>query len=87
MEARVPFQFYLSPEAAGRLARTAKRRGVSKAALVREYVGRGLAADVPRGEDPALAIVGLGRSGRRDVSSRHDEYLAARPGRRREPRR
>jgi hypothetical protein len=30
-------------------------------------------ADIPLEDDPALALMGLGASGKKDISDRHDE--------------
>jgi hypothetical protein len=31
---------------------------------------------IPPEEDPAMGIIALGTSGRKDLSKRHDEYIA-----------
>lgn len=63
-----------------RLKDRARARGTSVGFLVREavekYVLEGNQQPVPVEEDPALKIVGLGRSGRGDLAQRHDAYLA-----------
>jgi hypothetical protein len=65
----------LPEDQAAALERTARRRGVSKAAVVREALGRFLARE---GGDPALEralqAAGSGRSGLSDLADRHDEY-------------
>jgi predicted DNA-binding ribbon-helix-helix protein len=62
------------------LKAVAARRGVSMAAVIRdvvdELVARGVASDGNRTRARALAAVGRFRSGRRDVSRRHDDYLS-----------
>ena len=59
------------------LRRLARKRGTSMAALIREAVDRTYGAGA--GEDlrwhRALASIGGFRSGRSDVSERHDEML------------
>ena len=68
------------PEAhAEALERTARRRGISKAAVIREA----LAALFERESDGsaverALRGAGTGASGVSDLGERHDEYLADR---------
>lgn len=67
----------LTEEQAARLERAARRRGVSKAAVVREA----LDVVLERGEeDPvaerALRAAGCGASALRDLGERHDDYLA-----------
>ena len=61
-----------------RLRAEATRRGVSVAALVREMVGEHLAVSGPTHPDYSKlwALVGSGRSGKSDVSTHHDDYLA-----------
>lgn len=61
-----------------RLERLARRLGVSKAALVREGVELVLHQKEARTQHPLLSLVGqAGRIGKKDVSCRHDAYLAA----------
>ena len=50
--------------------------GISLAELIRRTIDRYL-AELPVEEDPALRVIGLGRSGRSDMASKHDDYLAA----------
>jgi hypothetical protein len=67
----------LPEEQAAALERAARRRGVSKAALVREALSALLAREEG---DPAveraLHAAGSGASGVRDLGEHHDEYLA-----------
>lgn len=67
----------LPEEQAAALERAARRRGVSKAALVREALTALLAREEG---DPAveraLRAAGSGASGVRDLGERHDDYLA-----------
>ena len=66
----------LSEDQAAALERAARRRGVSKAAIVREALGILLARESsdPAGER-AMRAAGAGASGLRDLGERHDEYL------------
>jgi hypothetical protein len=67
----------LSEDQAAALERAANRRGVSKAAIVREALGMLLARESgdPAGER-AMSAAGAGASGLRDLGERHDDYLA-----------
>jgi hypothetical protein len=70
----------LPEDQAAALERAARRRGISKAAIVREALGMLLAreggdASVER----ALHAAGAGASGVGDLGERHDEYLAESP--------
>jgi hypothetical protein len=72
----------LPEEQAAALTQEARRRGVSKAAVVREALKPLLARTVG---DPtvekALGAAGSGASGVNDLAERHDAYLAERPAR------
>jgi hypothetical protein len=67
----------LSEDQAAALESAARRRGVSKAAIVREALGMLLARE---SGDPtverAMRAAGAGASGLRDLGERHDDYLA-----------
>lgn len=64
------------------LAQEARRRGVSKAAVVREALKPLLAReDGDAAVGKALAAAGSGASGVSDLAERHDAYLAERPAR------
>jgi plasmid stability protein len=69
----------LPDEQAAALERAARRRGVSKAAVVREALGQLLAPEERvEGEAlrRALAAAGCFASGVPDLAERHDDYLA-----------
>jgi len=70
----------LPEDQAAALERAARRRGVSKAAIVREALSVLL---VREGDDAAieraLRAAGSGASGIRDLGERHDDYLAEPP--------
>jgi hypothetical protein len=53
----------------------AAREGVSKAALIRRYVGERLRPLPPLEEDPLWEIVGIVKGGSPDDSSRIDEVV------------
>jgi predicted DNA-binding protein len=70
-------QIQLTEEQARRVKRLATERGVSIAAFIREALDRGLeieAAGIRR--ERAVGAIGGFRSGRRDVSEKHDDHLA-----------
>lgn len=71
-------QISLSTEQARRLRRTARRRGTSMAALIRDAVDRTYGADdeMHAAWDRALLSVGGFHSDASDVSENHDAYLA-----------
>ena len=69
----------LTEEQASLLARAARRRGVSKAAVVREALDAVLAREGGDAElERALRAAGAGASGVDDLAERHDDYLAER---------
>jgi hypothetical protein len=57
------------------LGRQAAQEGVSKAALIRRYVGERLRPLPPLEEDPLWEIVGMIKSGSPNDSSRIDEVV------------
>jgi len=70
-------QILLSEEQDRRLEALARRLGASKSTLVREGVESVLQRREAGTPDPLLELVGqAGRVGRRDVSRRHDAFLA-----------
>ncbi|NHM26906.1 ribbon-helix-helix protein, CopG family [Desulfofundulus sp. TPOSR] len=71
-------QIYLHPDQHRALLNEARRKGISLAELIRQIVSEHLER---RGERKApkeafRRIIGMGASGREDVSERHDYYLA-----------
>lgn len=70
-----PIQIYIEPAQAMSLEGLSRRKGISKAEIIRLSLDKYLSA-LPVEEDPALGIMGLGRSGKSDVSERHDAYIA-----------
>ena len=70
-------QILLSEEQDRRLKALARRLGASKSTLVREGVESVLQRRESGTADALLELVGqAGRAGRRDVSRRHDAFLA-----------
>jgi predicted DNA-binding protein len=69
-------QVQLTEDQARRLKELASRRGVSMAELIREGIERVITDDhVEERWKRASAFVSTYRSGRHDVSRRHDDYL------------
>ena len=69
----------LPEEQAAALEREARRRGTSKAAVVREALASLLAQEGgDAAVERALAAAGSGASGVGDLAERHDDYLAER---------
>lgn len=69
-----PIQIYIESQQDDVLEMLSKKRGISKAEIIRQSLEKFL-SDIPLEEDPALGLVGLGRSGKRNLSERHDLYL------------
>jgi hypothetical protein len=70
-------QISLTSEQLDGLRSLAANQGISMAALIRAAVDRVLSEPSADAWDRALAAVGSGRSGLRDVSVEHDAYLVA----------
>jgi hypothetical protein len=69
-----PIQIYIEPQQNDVLEVLSQKKGVSKAELIRESLEKYL-NELPLEEDPAMGLVGLGSSGRGDLSDQHDRYL------------
>ncbi len=74
MPKKYPLQVYLDAEQMQAIKNAARAKDASMADIVRESIARYL-ADIPVSEDPAMGIVGMGSSGRRDLARNHDRYL------------
>jgi hypothetical protein len=74
-------QIQLTEEQVRKLKRAAAAQGVSMAEVIRRCIDRGVAEELPDRE-PACRRAGMlvgafrDRRGARDVSTRHDDYLA-----------
>jgi Arc/MetJ-type ribon-helix-helix transcriptional regulator len=67
----------LPEEQAAALERVARRRGVSRAAVVRDALAEALASELAAEDEAlkrALAVAGSLRSGIPDLAERHDDY-------------
>nr|MBC8362972.1 hypothetical protein [Candidatus Desulfatibia profunda] len=71
---KVPIQIYLEPEQKKVLDILSKTSGKSKASIIRACISKFIES-LPLAKDPALNIVNLGASGKKDVSEKHDDYL------------
>ena len=71
---QIPIQIYLEPEQQKIIDILSKTSGKSKAAIIRSCISEFIAT-LPLKEDPALDIMNLGASGKKDIAQRHDEYL------------
>jgi predicted transcriptional regulator len=65
-------QIYLDTEMNAALVRLARRRGTTKARLIRKAVQRFLEQEGAGDVDPILGIIGLGNAGPGRTSERHD---------------
>jgi hypothetical protein len=70
-----PIQIYIEHQQDYVLAALARSKGISKAEIIRECLDKYLRA-IPLKDDPAIELIGLGNSGKKDLSDRHDAYLA-----------
>jgi len=70
-----PIQIYIEPRQDKVLDVLSKKRGVSKAKIIRESLER-LLKELPVEEDSGTGLVGLGSSGKGNLSDKHDRYLA-----------
>lgn len=71
---KIPTQIYLEPEQEKVIALLSKATGKSKAAIIRSCIAKFL-SNLPLENDPALGIMNLGASGKKDIAERHNEYL------------
>lgn len=70
-----PIQIYLEPQQDNVLKVLSKKRGLSKAEIIRKSLEK-FFRDLPLEEDPAMGLIGLGSSKKRDLSVQHDKYIA-----------
>ena len=71
---KIPIQIYLDPDQFRMIDLLSKARNTSKAATIRNCIAKYLAS-LPLKDDPALNIMNLGASGKKDIAARHDDYL------------
>lgn len=70
-----PIQIYIDPEQDYVLGNLAKKKGVSKAEIIRKSLDKFL-REIPLEEDPGMGLIGLGNSGKGNLSDNHDKYLS-----------
>lgn len=75
MERMQRTQIYLQPELNAALERLARKRGTSKAELIR-VAARRLIEQEQDGDDALLGLIGLGHGGPGTISEEHDRALA-----------
>lgn len=68
-------QIYLEPELADALDRVARRRGTTRAEVIRVAARRYLAQEGLERDDPIVDVIGLGRSDGGRTSEEHDRIL------------
>ena len=73
---KIPVQVYLEPEQQKIIGLVSRASGKSKAAIIRLCISDFIAR-LPLEKDPALNIMNLGASGKRDIAEKHDGYLAS----------
>ena len=73
---KIPVQIYLDPEQQRIIGLLSKASGKSRAAIIRSCI-YDFIAGLPLEEDPALNIMNLGASGKKDIAEKHDEYLVS----------
>lgn len=69
-------QIYLEPDLNAALDRLARRRGTSKADLIRRAARQLLDQEETGVADPVLGLIGLGNAGPGATSVEHDRVLA-----------
>ena len=69
-----PIQVYIEPQQDYVLGNLAKKRGISKAEIIRKSLDKFL-REIPWEEDPGMGLIGLGSSGKKNLSDDHDKYL------------
>lgn len=71
---KIPVQIYLEPEQDKIIGLLSKASGKSKAAIIRSCISKFIVS-LPPEKDPALDIMNLGASGKKDIAKKHDDYL------------
>lgn len=71
---KIPIQIYLEPEQGKIIGHLSKTTGRSKAAIIRSCISKFIES-LPPENDPALGIMNLGASGKKDIAEKHDDYL------------
>ncbi len=69
-----PIQIYIEPQQDYVLGDLARKKGISKAEIIRKSLDNFL-REIPLEEDPGMGLIGLGSSGKKNLSRDHDQYL------------
>ena len=73
---KIPVQIYLDPEQQRIIGFLSKTSGKSRAAIIRSCISNFIDS-LPLEKDPALNIINLGASGKKDIAEKHDDYLVS----------
>ncbi len=68
-----PIQIYIEPKHEKALNALSHKKGLAKAEIIRLSLDRYL-SELPIEDDPAMDIINLGKSGKRDMAEKHDQY-------------
>lgn len=71
---KIPLRIYLEPDQAEAVSRLSEKKGKSKSAVIRLCISKFI-SELTAEDDPALNIIGIGTSGKSDISRCHDDYL------------
>jgi predicted DNA-binding protein len=69
-----PIQIYIEPSQDNVLEELSNNKGISKAQIIRLSIEKYL-KELPITEDPAMGLIGLGKSKRGDLAINHDKYI------------
>ncbi len=73
-KAKLFAKIYLDPDQFKMIDLLSKTRNTSKAATIRNCIAKYLES-LPLEYDPALNLMNLGASGKKDIAAKHDDYL------------
>ncbi len=68
-----PIQIYIEPKQEKVLDALAHKKGVARSEIIRLSLDKYL-SQLPVEEDPAMNVIGLGKSGKKDLAEKHDYY-------------
>lgn len=68
-----PIQIYIEPKQEKALDALAHKKGVARSEIIRLSLDRYL-SELPIEDDPAMDVIGLGKSGKTDLAEKHDTY-------------
>ena len=68
-----PIQVYIEPKQEKVLDALAHKRGIARSEIIRLSLDRYL-SELPIEDDPAMNVMGLGKSGKPDLAEKHDKY-------------